>query len=484
MEQRSRIKTFALILGPLAALAIMQLPPPEGLSPAAWRVAAVAAWMALWWMSEAVSMPITSLLPLILFPLLDINDIKSTAAPYANPIIYLFLGGFILALSIERWNLHRRIALETLRHSGSDTAKLIGGFMLTAMLLSMWITNTATTILLLPIALSIINVIANDATQVDAAAKRDFSAALLLGIAYAATLGGLATMIGTVPNALLVAFLAENHDLQISFVQWMAFGLPITLILTPLFWWALTRWLFPVRIRVSAETSRALERMHAELGPIDAPQKRVISIFALTALAWMTRPLLQKFPPLEALSDPAIALLAALALFVIPSGLKNGQTLMDWSHATKLPWEILVLFGGGLTLAAATLDTGLAAWIGDQLDGLRTLHMAALLLGIAALIVFLTEMTSNTGVTATFLPIMAGLAGADASLLLPLTLTVTVAASCAFMLPVATPPNAIVYGSGRLRISQMARAGFLLNIISTLVIVAAMLWLAPLIFVF
>ena len=471
-----------MILGPLSALLMLRAEPPDGLSVQAWQVAAIAVWMALWWMSEAVAIPITSLLPLILFPLFGVADIKAVAAPYANPIIYLFLGGFILALGIERWNLHRRIALTTLRRFGADARRLIAGFMLTAMLLSMWITNTATTIMLLPIALAVIKVIGDNEARGDSAALDDFSTAMLLGIAYAATLGGLATLIGTIPNALFAAFMAEHHDVQIGFAQWMAFGLPLTLILTPLFWWILTRWLFPIRIRASAETMRKLQHMRDELGPIDIAQKRVIAVFALTALAWTTRPLLQKIPGLEALGDPAIALLAALSLFVLPSGMKPGQRLMDWSQTEKLPWGILLLFGGGLTLAAAALNTGLAAWLGAQLEALRALHPALLLLCAAAMIVFLTELTSNTGVTATFLPIMAALAGADSALLLPLMLTATIAASCAFMLPVATPPNAIVYASGRLRISQMARAGLALNLISILVITAAALWLLPLIF--
>lgn len=471
-----------MILGPLSALLMLRAEPPDGLSVQAWQVAAIAVWMALWWMSEAVAIPITSLLPLILFPLFGVADIKSVAAPYANPIIYLFLGGFILALGIERWNLHRRIALTTLRRFGADARRLIAGFMLTAMLLSMWITNTATTIMLLPIALAVIKVIGDNEARGDGAALDDFSTAMLLGIAYAATLGGLATLIGTIPNALFAAFMVEHHDVQIGFAQWMAFGLPLTLILTPLFWWILTHWLFPIRIRASAETMRKLQHMRDELGPIDIAQKRVIAVFALTALAWTTRPLLQKIPALEALGDPAIALLAALSLFVLPSGMKPGQRLMDWSQTEKLPWGILLLFGGGLTLAAAALNTGLAAWLGAQLEALRALHPALLLLCAAAMIVFLTELTSNTGVTATFLPIMAALAGADSALLLPLMLTATIAASCAFMLPVATPPNAIVYASGRLRISQMARAGLALNLISILVITAAALWLLPLIF--
>lgn len=443
-------------------------------------MAGFAVLMAVWWITEAVPIPVTALIPLIVFPLVGIGTIKATATPYANPLVYLFLGGFILALAIERCGLHKRIALSVLEWMGGGD-RLVAGFMLTASLLSMWITNTATTMLLLPIAISVLTVITDNNPSLSVKDKRKLSAALLLGLAYAATIGGMVTLIGTVPNTLLAAFMNQNYEYEVSFLKWMAVGLPVALCLLPLTWWVLTRVVFPVRLNTTPEALDEIHRRRMELKAMSRAEKLVTGIFILTAGAWLTRPLLQKIPLLENLSDPAIALSAAVILFLLP-GDKNGERLIDWHATSKLPWGLLLLFGGGLSLAAAISGTGLATWLGEHLSSVGTLHPVVIVAIVTALIVFLTEVTSNTATTASFLPVVAALALQTGHDVLLLLLPVALAASCAFMLPVATPPNAIIYGSERVGINQMVRAGLILNFVSIIIVTLMTSLLVPIVF--
>lgn len=477
---RARHQWVGLALGPLLATALLVSDVPDGLSPAAWTTAAMGLLMAVWWATEAVPIAITAFLPLVLFPLLGIADIGDTAPHYANKVIFLFLGGFIVAFAMQRWNLHRRIALTVLQYTGGNGRSLVGGFMLASALLSMWVMNTSTTMMLLPIAVSIITVIHATVGSLDEDAKHDFQYALLLGVAYAATIGGMATLVGTAPNAMMAAFMLDNYGRSIDFASWMLVGLPLSAMLLPLAWVALTRWVFRVDFRTSAEGRAALRRMKEDLGPISVPEKRVAVVFVLMATTWILRPLLVKLPGLSALDDSGIAMAGAIALFLIPSGAKEDDPLLlRWEYAEKLPWGILYLFGGGLALASAVSDTGLAAWIGDALNTLGTLPLPLLVALVAGLIIFLTELTSNIGTTATFLPVVGAIAieaGIDP---IVLTVPVTLAASCAFMLPVATPPNAIVFGSGMLTIPKMARAGLVLNLIGVVLVSAVALTLAP-----
>ena len=468
-----------LFLGPALALLMLASGAPEELSDAAWRTAAIGVLMAVWWATEAVPIAVTALFPLVCFPLLDIATIQDTAAPYANKVIFLFLGGFIVAFAMQRWNLHRRIALNVLQFAGSNGRSLVGGFMLASAVLSMWVMNTSTTMMLLPIAVSIISVIHNSVTTLDRRARENFQYALLLGVAYGATIGGIATLVGTAPNAMLAAFMQENYGTEIDFASWMLVGLPLSVFMLPLAWLVLTRLIFKVDFKTSAEGHAELKRMKDEMGRITVPEKRVAIVFVCMAMLWVTRPLLTTLPGLSALDDSGIAMAGAIALFLIPSGDRDDRLLLRWQYAERLPWSVLILFGGGLTLAGAVTNSGLAQWLGSSLQAIGTLPLVIIVAVAAAMIIFLTELTSNIATTATFLPVVGAIAVESGFDPIVLTVPVTLAASCAFMLPVATPPNAIVFGSGLLTIPKMARAGMMLNLIGIVLVSLAALTLAP-----
>ena len=476
---RSTHQKVGVVLGPAAALLIILSDAPAGLSDTGWTTAAIGVLMAVWWATEAVPIAVTALLPLVVFPLLGIASIQETAAPYSNKVIYLFLGGFIVAFAMQRWDLHRRIALSVLQVVGGDGRSLIGGFMLASALISMWVMNTSTTMMLLPIAISIITVIHKSVGSLDEKARADFQYALLLGVAYGATIGGMATLVGTAPNAMLAAFMQDNHGIEIDFASWMMVGLPLSIVMLPLAWLALTRFVFQVDFQTSGEGRAELKKMKDDLGNIKVPEIRVAIVFTIMALAWITRPLLAQVPGLAALDDSGIAMAGAIALFLIPSGDKSDPFLIRWRYAEKLPWSVLILFGGGLTLAGAVNRTGLAEWLGGNLQSVGMLPLAIIVIAVTTLIVFLTELTSNIATTATFLPVIAAIAYKSGIDPIVLTVPVTFAASCAFMLPVATPPNAIVFGSGLLTIPKMMRAGMALNIIGIIVVSFAALTLAP-----
>ena len=468
------------ILGPAIFVVMLLADQWQGaMSTEAWRVAAVGLWMAVWWATEAIPVPVTAFLPIVVFEPLGISSIRDAAAPYANPIIYLFLGGFMMALAIERWNLHRRIALAILDRTGTDGRRLIGGFMLVCALLSMWMTNTSTTMMLLPIVLSVISVIRDNVPDMSDQEQHDFQIAMLLGLAYSASIGGLATLIGTPPNALLVGFMAENHGIEISFARWMLVGIPVSAVMLPVAWILLTRFLFPVNIPTNDAVRDYLQALRVEIGTMTKPEKRVAVVFATVIFCWMLRHPLTELLGLSGVSDAGIVMTAALLLFVLPSGDNAQPRLMVWDDAGRLPWGVLILFGGGLSLAVAVSDSGLALWLGESLAPLNAWGTTALLIAAVAMVIFLTELTSNLATTATLLPVIAAIAIQAGVPPIVLTVPVTIAASCAFMLPVATPPNAIVFATGRLTIPQMARAGILLNLISIIIVSLAALNLAP-----
>ncbi len=435
--------------------------------------------MGIWWATEAVPIAITALIPLVFFPLLGVSSIESTAAPYANKNVFLFLGGFFLSIAIQKCNLHKRIALTVLKYTGTKGRSIIGGFMLSSCLLSMWIMNTSTTIMLLPIGLAIITVVKESMHDLSEIDKINFQVALLLGIAYAANIGGIATLIGTAPNMALNGFMEEQYGVSISFLDWMKVGLPVSLILLPLTWFTLTRISFPVNFETSAETQEAIQTMRESIGKIKTPEKRVFIIFLITALLWVFRSPINDIPGMEGLTDPGIAMLCGLTLFLTPSGGDQEHNLLQWKDAEKgVPWGILLLFGGGLTLAAAAQNTGLAAWIGNLMPvGLSIVFLVVI---FTTLIIFLTELTSNLATTATFLPIVAVIATQFGFNPLLLTASIAIAASCAFMLPVATPPNAIVFGSELIKVPQMMRAGIAINIIAIVIVSLAGIYLVPL----
>ena len=476
---RSRHQLIGLFLGPVLAIAMLSSGAPAGLTEAGWMTAAVGVLMATWWATEAVPIAATALLPIVVFPILGIASIQDTVPPYANKVIFLFLGGFIVAYAMQRWNLHRRIALNVLQHVGGNGRSLIGGFMLAAAVISMWVMNTSTTMMMLPIAVSIIGVIHNTVEHLDDKGKDHFQYALLLGIAYGATIGGMATLVGTAPNALLAAFMQESYGTEIDFASWMLVGLPLSALMLPLAWLMLTRVVFKVDFRTSGEGRAALRRLKEELGPVTVPERRVATVFVLMAVAWVTRPMLIKLPGLSGLDDSVIAIAGALALFILPSGDSKDGLLLRWTYAERLPWGVLLLFGGGLTLASAVSRTGLAEWLGGTLQAVGTLPLPVIVIIAAAMIIFLTELTSNTATTATFLPVVGAIAIEAGFDPIVLTVPVTFAASCAFMLPVATPPNAIVFGSGMLTIPKMAKAGILLNFVGIVVVSLIALYLGP-----
>jgi sodium-dependent dicarboxylate transporter 2/3/5 len=474
-------KKIGLALGLLALIYTMASAPPANMSEQAWATAGIGMLMVVWWATQVLPVPVTSLLPIVLFPLIGISSVREAAAPYANPVIFLLLGGFIIATALQRWQLHRRLALLILRLAGSHPHSIVGGFMSASAFLSMWISNTATTIMMLPIAISLAQVMLRGQSK---EITDKFTICLLLGIAYAASIGGLGTLIGTPPNAMMAAFMTEVYGINIGFAKWMTFGIPIMCLLLPLAWLLLTRLIFTFDLPHNISTVKTVDSELESMGPISTPEKRTAIVFFLIALAWVIRPALQKLPGLAELSDTTIAIAGAISLFLIPSGdkLKRNTQLLDWATAMSIPWGVLLLFGGGLSLAAMISSSGLAIWLGGVLSILTNLHIFILILLIITLVVFLTELTSNTATTATLLPVVGGIATAAYIEPMLLIAPMTLAASCAFMLPVATAPNAIVFSSGRVSIPQMVKAGFCLNLLVITLITPMAYLLIPIVF--
>lgn len=475
---KSHWRGLGLVVGIALFIGMIANTPPEGMTSLAWRVAAVTSLMAVLWITEALPVAATALIPLAAFPLLGIGTITKTAAPYANPLIFLFLGGFIIALTMERWQLHTRIALAVLRRAGSRMDTLIAAFMGATAFLSMWVSNTATTLMMIPIALSV------------AALGRDergtglyeFAPALLLSVAYGASIGGIATLVGTPPNAFLAAFMLERFGIRIGFAEWLMMGLPLALLMLAVVWWLLTHVVFRFGAARLVGAEDAIAAHAGAQGPMTRAEKMTAVLFICTATLWITRPWITGALGIPGLDDTVIAMTAALAAFCLPVDIRRGIFLMDWEHARRLPWGILLLFGGGLTLAGAIASSGLADWIGDRLTIVGGLAPVLVVLAVVAIIIFLTELTSNTATTATFLPVVATLALTIGENPLLLAVPAALAASCAFMLPVATPPNAIAFGSGHLTVPQMARAGFLLNIAAIVLITAIAYAALPILF--
>lgn len=454
----------ALGLAGLAATVL--LPAPEGLEPQAWRALGLTWLMAVFWIAEVLPLAATALLPIVLGPALGLASPEAITRHYGHPLIFLFLGGFVLGLATERWRLHERIALLTLCAVGGGRARELGGFMLATAFLSMWVSNTATAIMMLPIALSVTRLHGGD----EAIGEQPHAVALLLGIAYAASIGGMATLIGTPPNALLAAYLSEQ-GLELGFARWMLIGLPVALVMLVLAWLWLAHGVGRAQAP-AADVAGAGEfrRRLTALGSPTPMERRVALVFALTALAWMTQPLLSDWLPELAITDTGIAIACALALHALPAGDGQGSRLMDWETTRKLPWGVLLLFGGGLALAGVIQDSGLAEAIAQGLSGLEGLPVLLIIGAVTLTVIFLTEVTSNTATTAAFLPLLGALALALDLPVEALAVPAAMAASCAFMLPVATPPNAIVFGSGLLRVRQMAAAGLVLNLAGLVVI--------------
>jgi sodium-dependent dicarboxylate transporter 2/3/5 len=472
-------KKIGLLLGPLLFFIIKFLPITL-VSEKGDAVIAIAVWMVVWWITETVHIAVTALLPIILFPLLKVMPIADVGANYGSPIIFLFFGGFILALALEKVNLHRRIALTIVKLTGTTPEKVVLGFMLATAFMSMWISNTASTVVMLPIAISVIKLLIDDK---DGFTKRDknFALSIMLGIAFAANAGGIATVIGTPPNSVLIGLLENEYNIQISFLTWMSFGFPFSLIMIMAVYFVLVKWMFPCKGILFTSSANLIHQELEKLGKISAKEKRVLTIFAITVFLWITRTVINDLLPGLKLSDTIISLIGAVALFAIPLNIKKGIFVLDWNDTSKLAWGILLLFGGGLALAKGMASSGLVSLITDAIAaGEFNILLTVSLLII--LMLFTTELMSNVALVAVLAPVVAGIAIGLNIPILNLLIPVTMASSCAFMLPMATPPNAIVFASGYVKVNQMVRAGIVLNLIAVGLLILYYQFVIPLFF--
>ncbi|WP_149277615.1 SLC13 family permease [Pareuzebyella sediminis] len=470
---------WGLFLGPILFLIVLNLP-FEMVSEKGDTVIAVALWMIIWWITEAVSISVTALLPLLLFPLLKIMEIDEVGANYGSPIIFLFFGGFVLALALEKVNLHKRIALNIIKVTGTTPNRVVLGFMIATASLSMWISNTATTVVMLPIAMSVIGLLINDE---DGFTKSDknFALSVMLGIAFSANAGGVATVIGTPPNSVMIGLLENEYGIEISFVKWMVIGVPFSALMIWISYLVLVKWMFPnTQVKFTA-SKEIIGQELKKLGPLSGKEKMVLVIFVVTVFLWIFRTVINGIFPDLKLNDTMISMLAAIATFSIPYNLKKGDFIIDWKDTQKLAWGILILFGGGLALAKGMSVSGIVDMVSLAIanSNISILFTAVLLI---TLMLFMTELMSNVALIAVLAPVVAGIAiGLDLPILY-LLIPVTIASSCAFMLPMATPPNAIVFASGYIKVSEMARVGIILNCIAILILVLMFKFVIPLIF--
>jgi sodium-dependent dicarboxylate transporter 2/3/5 len=487
-----------LVLGPSAALIVYLLLPEArfdesghlaaGLTREGRLTLAAGTWLAAWWLTEAIPIQAAGLLPLALFPLLGVASMRQAAAPYANEVIFLFLGGLILGAALERWGLHKRIALSILLAVGTRPDRLVGGIMVSTAFVSMWVSNTATAVMMLPIAASVVRLVLERDGRPDPRG-RDFAVAALLAVAYAASIGGVATLIGTPPNGVLAAFVREHYGQTVSFARWLGVGLPTVLILLPVTWLLLTRVLFRLPRGPVTDAADLLRAQQAALGPMSRGERWVLIVFVAAALAWIFRVPLslglglytsrEGRGPEPWLTDAGIAVIAALALFILPAD--GGRPVLDWSSASRIPWGVLLLFGGGLSLADAVTTHRVDLALGRAFEGLGGVPPMVVLLAVSAVVVFVTEVGSNTAVTTTLLPVAAAVALRLGLEPYPLAVAVALSASCAFMMPSGTPPNALVFSAGHLRVHHMVRAGWWLNLAAIAAISAVAWLLAPLV---
>lgn len=471
-------RQLGLILGPLTFTYILLFFHPEGLNDSANAVLASVSWVAIWWITEAVSISVTSLLPIVLFPLTGGLDLIQTTASYGHKYIFLYVGGFILAIAIEKWKLHKRIALSIIKIVGTNVTNIILGFMLATGFLSMWISNTAATVMILPMGMSIVTQLRDNPNTVEDE-NQIFGKALMLSIAYSASIGGISTLIGTPTNLVLAGVVQTTFDTEITFSQWFVFGFPISFILMFICWKYLTRYAFKFKQKEFPGGKSEINTQLKALGKLSFEEKIVSLVFFCTALAWITRSfLLNKFIP--AIDDTIISVSFAILLFLLPAD-KKGEKIMQWDDAVKLPWGIVLLFGGGMALALGFESSGLALWIGHKLAALETVPFVILLIILITTVNFLTEITSNIATTAMLLPVLISLSPTLGVHPYYLIIGATIAASCAFMLPVATPPNAVIFGSGYLKIEDMLKKGIWMNIISIVLLTIAVYFFLPLI---
>jgi sodium-dependent dicarboxylate transporter 2/3/5 len=469
-------KKIGFILGPIAFIILMLTGPFDGLSSSGHSILSSTLWIAIWWITEAVPIAATALLPIILFPLSGGMELTTTTASYGHKFVFLYLGGFLIAIGIEKWNLHKRIAINIISFIGVNARKVILGFMLATAFLSMWISNTATSVMMLPIGIAIIKELKNNPETFENENK-NFGKALMLGIAYSASIGGVATLIGTPPNLVLAGVISEIYGYEITFLEWFLFGFPISIILLTFCWFYLTRIAYKFKQNKFLGGKSEIQRLKKELGTISYEEKLVTIVFALAGFCWITRSyLLQGFLP--NLDDTIIAITFGLLLFVIPSK-KEKKTLLNWKDTIQLPWGIIILFGGGMAIAKAFESSGLAIWLGELMNAFGGLPLFVMIFLLITAVNFLTEITSNLATTAMLLPVLAPLALDAGVHPFGLMVGAAVAASCAFMLPVATPPNAVVFGSGFLKIPDMVSRGIVMNLFSIILISLMIFFFLP-----
>ncbi len=473
-------KVFGLLFGPALFGLIIFLSPAHLLNPDAWKVIGVATWMITWWITEAAPIAVTALLPIVLFPLTGIFTVDEATAPYANKIIFLFMGGFLLGLGMERHNLHKRIALNLIKLTGTNPNGIILGFMITTAFISMWISNTATTVMMLPIAMSITNLLGIEGSEDKG--KIRFGLGMMLGIAYAANIGGTATIIGTPPNVAWVGFMSDMLGYEVTFAKYLMIGVPICIVMLTVTYLLITRVLYPSRIKNLTESAEVIHNQLKELGGITLAEKRVALIFILTASTWILRGSINNLLEINLLNDSVIAIAGGILMFITPVNLKKAEFLLEWNYTSKLPWGILLLFGGGLTLAKSMEKANIVQVVGESIAGEGNINTILLIAGLTAFMLFMTELMSNVALVVIFVPVVIGISQSLGINPVYLTVPVTLASSYAFMMPISTPPNAIVFSSGMIRIKDMMRAGIVLNIIAILLLVILSQTLLPLIY--
>jgi len=468
-------KKIGLVLGPVLFALVMLFFNPENLNPEAKSILASTIWIAIWWITECVPISVTALLPIVLFPLTGGLDIKSTTASYGHNLVFLFVGGFIIALAIEKWNLHKRVALSIIKFTGTKKSRIILGFMIATAVLSMFISNTATTIMILPVGMAIISKVSESNNSYE---NINFGKSLMIAIAYSASIGGMATLIGTPPNMIFAGVVKESYGIEIGMIEWSKFGLPVSIFLLIICWIYLTKVAFSFEDKNQASGKQEINSQLRKLGKFSNEELKVSVIFGLTAVGWIFRKQLVKIIPF--LDDTIIAISFAIVLFIIPD--KKNKPLLNWEDTIKLPWGILLLFGGGMAIASAFGKSGLALWIANLLSTMNGVSLFLLILIIVVSINLLTELTSNMATTAMLLPVLVTMALAINVHPYFLLVSATLAASCAFMLPVATPPNAIVFGSGLLKIEDMFKKGIWMNLFSVIVISLIVYYILPYVF--
>ena len=467
------VKLFSLILGPVLFAVINLLPVPDLLTPVAWKVISVAAWMIIWWVTETVPLPVTALVPLLLFPLVGVFEIKQAAAAYAHPMIFLFMGGFMIALGLEKRNLHLRIALNLIKLTGTHPNGIVLGFMLSTAFISMWISNTATTVMMLPIAMSVISLLRAEEVSGSAKSFHRFALSLLLGIAYAANIGGAMTIIGTPPNVVSIAYVRDLLEIDLTFAEWLLIGLPVGAILISATYVIMTKIIYPSGIKNFEASEKLIQDKIQALGPVSKEETVVMAVFTMTAICWIVRQPINNLIGTNLLNDTIIAMAGGILMFIIPVNLKNGSFLLDWESTERLPWGILILFGGGICLASGLESSGLVQLTGELIAGWQHISVWLLVLILTSIMLFMTEIMSNVALCVIFIPVVIGITQGFGYNPLLAVIPATLASSFAFMMPVSTPPNAIVFSSGQIKIREMMLIGFFLNALAIGVLMLA-----------